>query len=190
MLQVIEDFFAALGERLVFDNPFENNWRIMLSPMGAPGVKVNLCDTGEGYSQVLPVLVALANACTGQSPKLLCLEQPELHLHTRAQAVLANTLVRAATSEAKPRLLVETHSEVLLTSVQLAIANGDIAPEDVRVYWVESRSDGTSDAIAVDFDELGRPDSSTLAVAFDEALDLGQKLLEQQMTKKHEGRPR
>lgn len=183
LLQVIEGFFAALGERLVFDNLFENNWRIMLSPIGAPNVKVNLCDTGEGYSQVLPVLAALANARNAGSPSLLCLEQPELHLHTRAQAVLAKTLVDTATSEAKPRLLVETHSEVLLTSVQLAIANGDIAPEAVRVYWVESRSDGTSDAFAVDFDELGRPNNSTLAAAFDEALDLGQKLLEKQMTK-------
>ncbi len=181
VLQVIKVFFAALGERLVFDNPFENNWRIMLSPIGAPNVKVNLCDTGEGYSQVLPVLVALANACNAQSPDLLCLEQPELHLHTRAQAVLAKTLVDTATSEGKPRLLVETHSEVLLSSVQLAIANGDIAADDVRVYWVASRSDGTSDALPVDFDAQGMPTNMALVGAFGEAVELGRALMMKQL---------
>lgn len=183
MLQVIGAFFAALDEQLVLDNPFENNWRIMLHPTHAPPeVRVNLCDTGEGYSQVLPVLVALARA-RHDGPRLLCLEQPELHLHTRAQAQLAKVLVDTVKSARQPRILVETHSEVLLTSIQLAIANGDIPPEDVRVYWVESGANGTSDAVAVDFDAFGRPNNSMLAVAFDEALDLGQKLLAKQMAR-------
>jgi predicted ATPase len=128
------------------------------------------------------VLVALARA-RHDGPRLLCLEQPELHLHTRAQAQLAKVLVDTVKSARQPRVLVETHSEVLLTSIQLAIANGDIAPEDVRVYWVESGANGTSDAVAVDFDAFGRPNNSMLAVAFDEALDLGQKLLAKQMAR-------
>jgi predicted ATPase len=155
----------------------------MLHPHHAPPeVRINLCDTGEGYSQVLPVLLALARAAHG-GPNLLCLEQPELHLHTRAQAQLAKVLVSTAKAATQPSILVETHSEVLLTSVQLAIANGDIASKDVRVYWVESGTNGTSQATAVDFDEFGRPNNSMLAVAFDEALALGQQLLAKQMAR-------
>ncbi|MEO1288487.1 MAG: AAA family ATPase, partial [Chloroflexota bacterium] len=43
---------------------------------------VNIADVGLGVSQVLPVLVALLVAKEGQ---LVYLEQPELHLHPRAQ---------------------------------------------------------------------------------------------------------
>ena len=176
LLQAINVFFAAMGEHLSFDNPYEDYWRVMLRPTQAPNVRVNLCDTGEGYSQVLPILVALARA-TIDGPRLLCMEQPELHLHTRAQAELAKVLVATVKSPRQPQILLETHSEVLLSSVQLAIAGGKIKPEMVRVYWVESRTDGTSDATAVDFDAMGRPNDSSLVGAFKEALDIGRKLI-------------
>jgi predicted ATPase len=179
-LEAIRAFFSALGEQLVLDNPMEGVCRVMLRPTQALDVMVNLCDTGEGYTQVLPVLVALARARFG-GPRLLCLEQPELHLHTRAQAALAKILVQTALAGSKPALLVETHSEVLLTSVQLAIANGEISPDMVRVYWVESREDGTSDVLPVDFNDKGQPNDSTLASAFNEAVMLGRQLLAKQM---------
>src|SRR3990167_1934529 len=165
-------------------------WRVLLHPPGAPQARVELCDTGEGYSQVLPVLVALARAQTC-GPRLVCLEQPELHLHTRAQAELAKQLVATAKSASQPRLMVETHSEVLLTSIQLAIAKGDLNPELVRVYWIEARSDGTSDAVPVEFDAQGRPNSSALSGAFGEAVRLGQDLLTKQLNiAKNEGHHR
>lgn len=183
LLEATRSFFAAIGEQLVLDNPLEGAWRVLLHPSGAPRVRVNLCDTGEGYAQVLPVLVALARARVG-GPRLLCLEQPELHLHTRAQAELAKLLVESARDAAAPRILVETHSEVLLMSVQLAIAKGEIAPDMVRVYWVESRADGTSDATPVSFDDQGRPTDTAIIGAFDEAIRLGQELVTLQMPKR------
>ncbi|NRR29028.1 AAA family ATPase [Oxalobacteraceae bacterium] len=180
VLETVGQFFSALGDALVLDNPMDGAWRIMLRPSNAPDVKVNLCDTGEGYAQVLPVLVALARAQFG-GPRLLCLEQPELHLHTRAQAELAKVLVATATSPSKPCILLETHSEVLLTSIQLAIARGDICPSKVRVYWVESRTDGTSDLFPVDFDSHGLPTNTTLVGAFREAVELGRELMVAQL---------
>ena len=50
---------------------------------------VSIADVGFGVSQVLPVLVALIVAKPGQ---LVYLEQPELHLHPRAQVALAQEL--------------------------------------------------------------------------------------------------
>ncbi len=183
LLEITRRFFRALGEQLTLDNPVDGGWRLLLSPVGASKVSVNLCDTGEGYAQVLPVLVALAFARIG-GPRLLCLEQPELHLHTHAQTELANLLVESAQDQTKPSILVETHSEVLLMSVQLAIAEGKITPDMVRVYWVESRPDGTSDAIPVDFDDQGRPTSTALIGAFNEAVRLGRELMTNQLSRK------
>jgi len=180
VLEAVGQFFSALGETLVLDNPMDGAWRIMLRPSNAPDVKVNLCDTGEGYAQVLPVLVALARAKFG-GPRLLCLEQPELHLHTRAQAELAKILVDTATCKSEPAILLETHSEVLLTSIQLAIARGDIPPDKVRVYWVESGIDGTSNLFPVDFDPQGLPTNTALVGAFREAVELGRELMVAQL---------
>jgi predicted ATPase len=180
VLESVGQFFSALGETLVLDNPMHGAWRIMLRPNNAPDLKVNLCDTGEGYAQVLPVLVALARAKFG-GPRLLCLEQPELHLHTRAQAELAKILVDTAKSDIQPAILLETHSEVLLTSIQLAIARGDIAHDKVRVYWVESGTDGTGNLYPVDFDSNGLPTTTVLADAFREAVDLGRELMMRQL---------
>ena len=182
LLAALQTFFGALGERLALDELSAGVWRVLLQPLGSPKVGVNICDTGEGYSQVLPILVALARACSS-GPRIVCLEQPELHLHTRAQGELAKTLVRTAIAPTKPKLLVETHSEVLLTSVQLAIANGDIPAEMVRVYWIESRNDGTSDVVPVDFTAEGKPTTTALVGAFREAADLGQELISKQLAK-------
>ena len=184
LLEKTQRFFHALGERLSLDNPIEGGWRLLLSPLSSPKVSVNLCDVGEGYAQVLPILVALARACSG-GPRFLCLEQPELHLHTRAQVELAKLLVETVQDPAKPSILLETHSEVLLISVQLAIAEGKINPDMVRVYWVEACADGTSDAIPVDFDEHGRPVGMGLVGAFGEVVQLAQQLITRQLAGKN-----
>ncbi|MBK4995836.1 AAA family ATPase [Pseudomonas sp. S37] len=180
ILESTQAFFAAMGEQIVLDNPVNGVWKLLLHPSSGPQVRVDLCDTGEGYSQVLPVLVALARAKAG-GPRVLCLEQPELHLHIKAQVELAKQLVDVAKSDVDPRILVETHSEILLTSVQLAIANGDIDPGLVKVYWVESRADGTSDALPIEFNDKGQPNNSHLLGAFGEALRLGQQLMTKQL---------
>ncbi len=74
---------------------------------------VSIADVGLGISQTLPVIVALHAADDGQ---LIYLEQPEIHLHPRAQAAMAEVLADAA-SQGK-RLVVETHSSLLLRGVQ------------------------------------------------------------------------
>lgn len=70
---------------------------------------VNIADVGFGISQVLPVLVALLAVEPGQ---LVYLEQPEIHLHPRAQVALAQVLADAANRGV--RVVVETHSELFL----------------------------------------------------------------------------
>ena len=57
--------------------------------------EVNLADVGFGVSQVLPVIVALLSAPHGS---LLILEHPDIHLHPKAQAVLADLLIEVASA--------------------------------------------------------------------------------------------
>src|SRR5262245_9344460 len=62
-------------------------------PPRKPEDRVNIADVGFGVSQTLPVLVALRVAKPGQ---LVYLEQPETHLHPRAQTALADIVASAA----------------------------------------------------------------------------------------------
>lgn len=107
--------------------------------------EVLLTDVGFGVSQVLPVLTLLAYAQDGDS---IVLEQPEIHLHPAVQSRLADILLETAIVR-NVQLIVESHSEHLLTRIQRRIAEGvfgkniEIAPEKVSLYFCE-QGDGTT----------------------------------------------
>ena len=111
---------------------------------------VSIADVGIGVSQVLPVLVAVIAADPGQ---LVYLEQPELHLHPRAQVALARVLADAA--KRGVRVVAETHSSLLLLGVQTLVAEGDLSPELVKLHWFTRREDGITEVASADLDEAG-----------------------------------
>ena len=111
---------------------------------------VNIADVGFGVSQVLPVLVALIAAEPGQ---LVYLEQPELHLHPRAQVALAQVLADAA--KRGVRVVAETHSSLLLLAVQTLVAEGYLSPELVKLHWFTRNKNGITEVDSVDLDEAG-----------------------------------
>lgn len=104
-----------------------------------PDELVNIADVGIGVSQVLPVVVALHAAEPGT---IVYIEQPELHLHPRAQQALAKLLVAAA--KRKVRVVVETHSDLLLLGIQTLVAEGEIDPEDVGLQWFHRDDEGVT----------------------------------------------
>ena len=104
--------------------------RLLEPQQGGAKDLVNIADVGLGLSQTLPVVVALRIAEPG---RLVYIEQPEIHLHPRAQAVMATLLVNAANRGV--RVVIETHSAVLVRSIQTAVARSDIAPQDVGLNW-------------------------------------------------------
>ncbi len=105
---------------------------------------VDLPDVGFGISQVLPVIVQSFYAPPNS---ILFIEQPELHLHPRAQANLADVLIDALNSriDGRPRnlqLVIETHSEHFLNRLQRRIAesntkNHAIHAGQVAAYFAE-----------------------------------------------------
>ena len=111
---------------------------------------VNIADVGFGVSQVLPVLVAVIAAEPG---RLVYLEQPELHLHPRAQVALA--LVLADAAKRGVRLVVETHSSLLLLGVQTLVAEGKLSPELVKLHWFSRNKDGITEVTSAELDEAG-----------------------------------
>ncbi|MDE0447237.1 MAG: AAA family ATPase [Spirochaetaceae bacterium] len=115
------------------------------------GDHVNIADVGFGVSQVLPVLVSLLVAEEGQ---LVYIEQPELHLHPRAQYELAIVIAEAARRGVK--LVLETHSALLLLHVRTLMATGQLDRDLVKLHWFSRNpEDGMTSIQTADLDELG-----------------------------------
>jgi predicted ATPase len=124
--------------------------RTVKSTRGGASDMVNVADVGFGVSQTLPVLVALLTARPGQ---VVYLEQPEIHLHPRAQVAMAKILANAALRGV--RVVAETHSSLLLTGVQTLVANGDLHPDLVKLHWFTRDDGGETHISSADLDETG-----------------------------------
>ncbi|QHJ00404.1 DUF3696 domain-containing protein [Xylophilus rhododendri] len=97
------------------------------------GVDANIRDVGIGVSQVLPVLTLAHFAAPGST---IVLEEPEIHLHPLAQAVLAELFVETSRKR-KVQFIVETHSEHLFRRMQTLIAQDKTRPDECAMYFVE-----------------------------------------------------
>jgi predicted ATPase len=105
-------------------------------------------DVGVGISQVIPVLLA-ANSSH------VYIQQPELHLHPRLQAQLADVFIEQVSRD--PIFVIETHSEHFLLRILRRIREtyrSDIAhtlfslkAEDVVVLYVDKTKEGTSSIV-------------------------------------------
>lgn len=93
--------------------------------------KENLVDVGSGCSQILPILVAGFNL---EDNEIFIVEEPEIHLHPKAQAELGSFFYTL--SKKNIQTFIETHSEHLLLRIQRHVAQGDLKPEDVKLYYV------------------------------------------------------
>ena len=145
----------GLGRELAAERLNDTQIELRVGPLldtpSSDAYLVSIADVGFGVSQVLPVLVALLVADRGQ---LVYVEQPELHLHPRTQCVLASML--ADTARRGVRLIVETHSALLLLSVRTLIANAKLDPDLVKLHWFSlRREDGSSTVSSADLDEDG-----------------------------------
>jgi predicted ATPase len=109
----------------------------VLIKTGASSAEVKITDVGFGVSQVLPALVQ-AFYCPAHS--VVWMEQPEIHLHPQVQAELADVFVSAVRAregglDRNIQLIIESHSEHLLLRLQRRIAEGELSPDDVAIYF-------------------------------------------------------
>lgn len=97
------------------------------------GPAANLVDVGYGVSQALPILVEVLS---GSKSQQFILQQPEVHLHPRAQAALGAFFVNAV-SHFRKRFVIETHSDYLIDRVRYEVAHGKLKPEDVQILFFD-----------------------------------------------------
>ena len=114
------------------------------------GPEVGLTDVGFGVSQILPVLTLCYYAPEGS---ILILEQPEAHLHPKAQSELADVLIDVVKNR-NIQIILESHSEHLLLRLMRRIAEEEISADQTAFHFCEIE-DGNSHAEQLKVDEYG-----------------------------------
>lgn len=115
--------------------------RPRIALVDAAGLSHQPQDVGVGISQVLPVVVAAQDS----SASLVCIEQPELHIHPAVQVGLGDLFIDGALKH-ELSFLIETHSEHLILRLLRRIreaAGGDaeltdssLTPELIGVNYL------------------------------------------------------
>lgn len=129
------------------------------------GVILTPGDVGFGISQILPVVLQLLLS----KNSIICIEQPEIHLHPRLQSRLADVIIASYRLRGN-QVIVETHSEHLLLRLQRRIRGGSLSSRDVGVLFVD-RSEEGSFATQIQLDKSGQMKSAWPQGFFDERLE-------------------
>lgn len=106
--------------------------------------------TSDGYSKVAQLLASLVLSPKGSA---LCIEDPEIHLHPRAQAALMDLIIKSMKGGER-QAIITTHSEHMLIRLVRRIADGTISPDDVAVYYL-SKEAGKIEVERVEIKEKG-----------------------------------
>ena len=114
------------------------------------GPEVRLTDIGLGVFQILPTLALCYSVPEGS---ILILEQPEAYLHPKAQGDLVDVFIDVVKNR-NIQIILETHSEYLLSRLQRRIAEEEISATDTALYFCQV-NDGTSEIERLNMDESG-----------------------------------
>lgn len=119
------------------------------------GIEINLSDMGFGYSQILPVLTQLWYSSTRHDinrriglnniQKIIVIEQPELHLHPEFQGKFTNMLAQVLKYSKKNnidlRIIIETHSDVIINTLGDLIIEEDINHDQINIVIFDKKSE-------------------------------------------------
>lgn len=99
-------------------------------------IESKLIDVGYGASQVIPVILG----CLSENSGPLLVEQPEIHLHPKAQSHVAELLCETSLSR---QVIIETHSEHMINRARISVAKGELDHRDVVINYVSRDKSGS-----------------------------------------------
>jgi predicted ATPase len=112
--------------------------------------RININYVGYGVSQCLPLLVEMFSRERGA---WYAVQQPEVHLHPKAQAALGGLIYNLAVSE-KKNFLIETHSDYIIDRFRLNCRRKKKYKIDSQVLYFERNGKGNT-VYPIDIEEKG-----------------------------------
>ena len=164
----MDKFNDLLQTKFQFELHSESHFGHISLFISKDGRKANIIDTGFGYSQVMPILLALYTFDRGKMKSgypfgggadTICIEQPELHLHPSMQYKLGESFFDSAkkivASESRKKIILETHSRSIIEAIGNSLVADDVVkPSDIVVYIFDT-VDGNAKITRSSFNEDG-----------------------------------
>jgi predicted ATPase len=123
----VSGLFETVGTQ-TFGKGDRNPFEILIK---LRGTDLNIDNVGYGVSQVLPLLIEFL---AQSKSSFFAVQQPEVHLHPRAQAALGGLLVPLA-KDLKHSFIIETHSDYLIDRFRLEVSKIKNAPEAQVMFF-------------------------------------------------------
>jgi len=115
-------------------SPFELDVIINNKPL-------SVCSVGYGVSQSLPVFVELFSRAKNT---WFAIQQPEVHLHPKAQAALGSVFFSLASSEGK-KFFIETHSDYAIDRFRISYRKSKEATKpEAQILYFERKGNGNT----------------------------------------------
>ncbi len=109
-------------------------------------------DVGYGITYVLPIIVALLKAKSGD---IVIIENPETHLHPSGQVAVAKLCSLAA--EEGIQIIIESHSDHFLNGLRVSIKEGILKSTNAIVhYFSKDLDEAHSKIVEISIDEEGK----------------------------------
>ena len=132
----------------------------------------NWVDEAFGLNQLIHMLVCLRR--TGPE-SIIGIEEPEIHLHPKAQVALCDLFVEVAKKDRK-QLLLTTHSEHIAMGLLNAVARGELDADQLAVYEFHREGDAAT-AERLEVNQFGQIEGG-LREFFEVELDQLGKMIE------------
>ena len=167
----LDAFESQLATNLGYSRPLEESLSALLQKVTGTGLRVetvppqsvivkslsvagpvNIVTEGFGTNSLILLFHELLSATRGAT---VLIEEPEIHLHPKAQAELAEVLAENAKAEDK-QIIMTTHSEHLVERLLLLVAEGTLKADDLAVYSFSKDEKGECFAAEIEVTENGQ----------------------------------
>jgi predicted ATPase len=115
------------------------------------GININLVNEAFGLNQLLLPLIGFARAGEGS---VITIEEPEIHLHPKAQVALCGLFVELVKAR-RGQLILTTHSEHIIIGLLNAVTARRLPSTEISIYEF-SRVNQTTRARRLEVNEFGQ----------------------------------
>lgn len=151
LLDKVKDFGknSGLFELIITERYGKENTSPFALKIKSHGLTLNILNVGYGVSQIIPIIFEVLS---GGKNSWFSIQQPEVHLHPKAQAALGDFFYSAAVEN--KNFIIETHSDYIIDRFRNNIKNN---PQKIKSQILFFEKKGSKNCVSViSIDKNGR----------------------------------